>query len=122
MGGGGNTGPVGTPGSNMMQPGPMPGYVPPAPAMPNMPVAAPNLGAPAAPAMPSLAAGAILPPAQRRQAATAAGNRMIAMGKALQTVGGAQPQQQQPRRGSPVSFNYQPAPYVPPPTPTGNGG
>lgn len=117
-GGGGNANLTAPAGPNVMQPGPMPGYVPPAPGMPQGPVAPPpNLGTPPAP-MPSLAAGVTLPP-QRR--ATTSGDRMIALGKALQGLGAQQGQQQQ-RGGRPVNFNTPYQPYVPPPTPTGNGG
>lgn len=118
-GGGGGNAPVAPAGPNVMQPGPMPGYVPPAPAMPSMRNApAPNFGTPGAPS-PQLAPGVTLP-AQRQQARTA-GFRMIAMGKALQSLGANQ-SQQQPRRGNPVNFNTAPAPFIPPPNSSSYNG
>lgn len=119
IGGGGNTGPVAQPGPNVMQPTGMPGYVPNAPAMPPMRNApAPNFGTPNAPP-PQLAPGVTLP-AQRQQA-KASGARMIAMGNALQKLGASQPQQQ-PRRGTPVSFNTGPASFIPPPNSSSYNG
>lgn len=117
-GGGGGNAPVAQPGPNVMQPGPMPGYIPPAPAMPPMRNApAPNFGTPNM-TMPQLAPGVTLP-AQRQQARTA-GTRMIAMGKALQSIGSNQPQQ--PQRGAPVNFNTAPMPIIRPPNSINYGG